>query len=394
MPDSPKIAAIVTCFYPRSHADVILMKFLKGFPTDEGLQKPRVTLASMYLDQRHGRDVGVGVAQANGIPLFGSIKEALTLGGKDLAVDGVLLIGEHGVYPENELEQTMYPRKCFFEQIAAVFGKSGRAVPVFNDKGLAYNRADSVWMYRRAQELDIAFMAGSSLPVSHRQPFLELPLDCPLEEALVIGWAGMEIYGFHTLEVLQCMVERRAGGESGVRAIEVVEGPDVWEAGRAGRWNREFFEIGLGCIESREAGRPEEKCPRPAFFDIEYRDGFHAQVLMLNTYVRDFAFVGRAGGDIVACDFYTQHGYPHAHFNYLGLNIEEMFVTGRPQYPVERTLFTSCMLDAVLHARAHPPRRIELPELDLRYRSYETLRWRPTRPRPAGANLDVWPHQW
>lgn len=402
MSDRPKIAAIITCFHPGSHADVILMKFLRGFPTDEGVQEPRVDIVSMYIDQLNGpevycRDVGQAVANTYKIPLYKSIKRALTLGGEELAVDGVLLIGEHGDYPENELEQTMYPRKCFFEQICAVFGASGRSVPVFNDKGLAYNRADSVWMYERAKELNIPFMAGSSIPVCHRKPFLEFPLDCNMEEVLTIGWAGMEIYGFHTLEAHQCMVERRKGGEAGVKSVDVIEGPGVWEAGKAGRWSEEFFEIGMNLLEDKEEGHPKddsEHCPLPIFMDIEHRDGFKSQVIMLNTFVRDFAFIGRVDGEIQACEFYTQRDYPHSHFNYLTLNIEEMFVTGEPQYPVERTLYSSTILDAVMHARARSPHRIELPELDVPYRSYEKLKWQPTEPRPTGANLEPWVYQW
>lgn len=93
-----KIAAIVTAYYPRSHADVIVTKFLKGFPADDGLRAPQVDIASMYMDQVHERDVGVELAKEHGVPIYNSIPKALTLGGKELAVDGVLIIGEHGDY--------------------------------------------------------------------------------------------------------------------------------------------------------------------------------------------------------------------------------------------------------------------------------------------------------
>ena len=104
---------------------------------------------------------------------------------------------------------------------------------------------------------------------------------------------------------------------------------------------------------------------------------------------------------MVATEFFAQgHGDeddvdgPYGHFAYLSLNIEEMFVTGEPQYPVERTLYSSSILDAVMHARARSPHRIELPELDVPYRSYEKLKWQPTEPRPTGANLEPWVYQW
>ena len=36
--------------------------------------------------------------------------DALCLGGSELAVDGVVIIAEHGKYPRNEKGQTRYPR--------------------------------------------------------------------------------------------------------------------------------------------------------------------------------------------------------------------------------------------------------------------------------------------
>ena len=60
MPTKKQIAAIVTAYYPASHADVIVTKFLKGFPTDDGLIPPRVDIASLYIDQIHERDIDVG----------------------------------------------------------------------------------------------------------------------------------------------------------------------------------------------------------------------------------------------------------------------------------------------------------------------------------------------
>ena len=81
----------------------------------------------------------------------------------------------------------------------------------------------------------------------------------------------------------------------------------------------------------------------------------------------------------------------HAHFSYLGLNIEEMFVSGRPTWPVERTLLTSGVLEAALTSRYEGYRRLETDWLDVAYESYDELPWRPLGPRPAGACLDPWP---
>ena len=139
----------------------------------------------------------------------------------DLAVDGVLIVAEHGDYAGNERHRHLYPRRYFFEQVCGVFAMSGRSVPVFNDKHLAYDWNDALWMYERARELDVPFMAGSALPLCSRGPELEHEPGTPIEEALSIGYIhpflfGLDSYGFHALEGLQCMVERRDGGESGI----------------------------------------------------------------------------------------------------------------------------------------------------------------------------------
>lgn len=382
MSNHKKIAAVVTTYHPRSHADVIVTKFMKGFPTDDGLIKPRVELASIYLDQIHENDIGQKLAAEHKVPIYQSIRQALTLGGKELAVDGVLLIGEHGDYPHNEKGQHMYPRRYLFEQICGVFASSGRATPVFCDKHLSYNWADAEWMYNRAQELSVPLMAGSSLPTCWRQPYLEYALDTELKEAIGIGYGGIESYGFHALETLHCMVERRKGGEVGVTAVQCLEGEEVWQAANAGIWSRQLAEAACAPMEEKPAGSMEEHCGNPAAFLIEYQDGFRAAVLMLNGYVSGFAFAGNVGDEIKGTAFNLQSGEPFAHFSYLSLNIEEMFVTGIPQYPAERTLLTTGILDAAMNSRYQGYKRIPTPYLDITYRSYEKAPTRPLEPHP------------
>ena len=395
MIDRKKIAAVITVYFPDSHADVMVTKFLKGFPTDEGLIEPRVEVVSMYIDQFPESDIGRGIAEEHGVPVYPSIREALTLGGDSLAVDGVLLIGEHGDYAWNEKEQQLFPRRYFMEQICGVMATSGRAVPVFNDKHLSYNWYDCQWMCARATSLGAPFMAGSSLPVAWRKPWLEHEKGVELQEALAVGFSGLDIYGFHTLEVLQCMVERRRGGETGVAAVTCLEGEAVWQAGEQGVWSRELAEAACGAIVEKPDGSMEEHCENPALFSVEYHDGLKGSVLMLTGYVTDLAYAAHhKNGTVEAAEFHCQgHGGVghHAHFSYLSLNIEEMFITGQPSYPVERTLLTSGMLEAALTSRYEGHRRLETDWLDVEYESYDQLRWRPKGTRPSGACLEPWP---
>ena len=245
----PRIAGVVTVYRQGSHADVLLGKFLpgRGIALDDGFHELRVELVAIYIDQigSQGPDIGVDLAEEHGVPVYPSIRQALCCGGAQLAVDGVLMIGEHGDYPWNEKHQQIFPRKYFMEQICGVFSESGRAVPVFSDKHLSHSWDDARWMVRRTAELGAPFMAGSSMVTAWRRPFLEHPLGCHITEAVVLGFSGLDIYGSHTLEVLQCMVERRAGGETGVRAVTYMEGEPVWEAGDAGVFSMEL--VGCAC---------------------------------------------------------------------------------------------------------------------------------------------------
>ena len=384
MASRKKIAAVITEYRVPAHADVIVGKFIKGFPTDDGLIEPQVDIVSMYLDQIPDNDIGLQVSKEYDIPIYQSISAALCLGGSELAVDGVLSIGEHGSYAYNEKGQHMYPRRFFFEQICGVFSTSGRSVPVFSDKHLSYNWRDSKWMYDRAQQLGVPFMAGSSIPLGWRDPWVEHELDAPIEDALVLSFGGIESYGYHGLEALQCMIERRSGGEAGLAAVQCLEGEAVWRAGADGLWSRELAEASAAAGETA-SGSMEESCDNPAAFLLEFRDGFKATLLQLNGYAKEWSYAARVDGQVLATGLRT-HGPPYPHFSYLGLNIEAMFLSGEPQYPVERTLLVSGALDALMDSRHRGHIRLDTPHLDVAYRSYETMPIRPTGPLPKGAS--------
>jgi hypothetical protein len=364
----PRVAAVVTEYRPRSHADVIVGKLLAGYLLDGVATTPRVRVVSMYVDQFPENDMARRLSQKHGLPIHRSIGEALTLGGDGLAVDGLLLIGEHGDYPTNEKNQKLYPRRRFFVEAAEVMARSGRAVPTFSDKHLSWSWPETEASWREARAMAMPFMAGSSLPVTWRRPPLELPLDADLPEALVIGYGPLESYGFHALETLQCMVERRQGGETGVGAVRCLRGPAVWEARRIGVWSRELEEAALARAQTKGAGGPEAHCPEPAAFQIEYRDGLRCTVLMLDGYLSEFAFAGRVGGELASTQFYLESQEPFGHFAFLVNRFEDMVLTGREPYPVERTVVTSGALSFLMESAYRYGARIETPELGIEYR--------------------------
>jgi hypothetical protein len=376
MAQRKKVAAVVTEYRKWSHADVIVGKILEGYNYDGGAG-PDLRLVSMYVDQFPPKDMSRDLATKHGFRLCDRIEDALWLGGKELAVDGVLIIGEHGTYRKNDKGQILYPRRRFFEEVARTFEKCDRSVPVFNDKHLAATWADAKWVYDRSRELFVPFLAGSSVPLTWRRPPLRLEKGCALAGAVQVGYGPFEGYGFHALEGLQCMVERRRGGETGVQAVQCVQGEEMWRTLDAGRWSKPLLEAALERVPSHAAGdyrAPTAKTEDAGVFLIEYRDGFRAAVAVLNGWL----YEGDGGAFTFACQlqdedkprstlFYLQQPDPFGHFAYLVKVIDSMIQTGHAPYPVERTLLTTGILDAVMTSRAENNRRVETPHLAIKY---------------------------
>jgi hypothetical protein len=263
----------------------------------------------------------------------------------------------------------MYPRRRFFDAIVATFRKYRRVVPVFNDKHLAYAWRDAKHMADTARAMNIPFLAGSSVPVAWRVPALALPRGCELTGALALGYGGQESYGFHALEGLQCMVERRRGGETGVAAVQAVSGDDIGKALEGRRWSRELLDAAVETTPLPRKGRPRDIDKRAVFFLLEYRDGLQAAVAMNTGLAAQFAFAGRIKGEERprATCFRLQEGPPYGHFAHLLRAIEHTIHTGKPAYPVERTLLTTGVLDALMQSAARGNRLVKTPELAIRY---------------------------
>lgn len=382
----PKRLAVVASIYRlRSHAQHFCDRFVVGYPYAGEWRRPNTVIASMYVDQRPWNDQSADRAREFGFVVYPTVAEALRCGGDRLAVDGVLLVVEHGDYPRNEKGQILYPRYELFKQIVRVFEEDGVAVPVYNDKHLSYSFAKAREMVADARRLAFPFLAGSSLPVTWRLPELELLLDCRIADALMVGVGGSDPMDYHALEAMQCMVERRAGGETGVAAVQLIEGPAVWAAGDAGRWSWRLLEAALSRSDSPlghtevdgrtqdliRTGELKRLVEKPAAYFVEYRDGLHATLLMLNGAVKDFLFAAQLAGEPEprSTQFFLTPGPNVTYSACLVAKIEEMIMTGVAPFPVERTLLVSGLLEACLTSRLESGTRQVTPQLDVTYRA-------------------------
>jgi hypothetical protein len=396
----PRVAALASVYFYLSHAYHIVGRFLDGFPDYDGqgidggqvgplgpnLHMPPFEVASLYIEQvSDATDLGRAKARKHGVRLSPTIADALTLGTGKLAVDAVLLIAEHGEYPLNARMQKLYPRGKYFREVLDVFRSAGRGVPVFIDKHLSYSRAEAQEMVDQAKALNVPLMAGSSLPVTWRIPPLEIPLGRTVKDVLVASRGNLEIFGFHALETLQCMAERRdlKGQPQGVKSVTCLEGDAVWDAADRGAWSWEMLRHALGRSHTVNPGdikqntrdfappplRDSATMVRvPTAFLVEYTDGLRATVLILNGHVDDTTVAVRAsdasGNETIVSTLVYLPAPPGASFfNPLVLRIEDFFKTGKPPYPVERTLLTGGMLDAALESRVGDHRPVATPEL-------------------------------
>jgi hypothetical protein len=392
----PKIAAVTTVYRKYSHAQHIVDRFLEGYGWNGAQHHPPMDLVALYVDQVGGDDLSRDrAARFPQMKIYPTIAETLTCGTGKLAVDGVVIVGEHGSYPRTEKGQVQYPRYQFFTQVLDVFKASGRSVPVFSDKHLSWNWKWAREMYDASKQLGFPFLAGSSLPVTWRIPAVDLPTGARVREAMCVCYGGVDSYDFHGLETIQCMVERRKGGESGVKWLRAYRREAFWEACRQRVWPLELMNAALTRSHTLTPARAgfndifptlddmQRLVKDPVAYRYEHQDGLSSTMLLMGGLVRDFNFSAYLDG--AAKPFSTQMYLPMPDgrttlanfFSPQVHHIETMILTGKAPYPVERTLLTTGLTAAGVDSLHAGQARVETPHLAITYRApSESTFWR------------------
>ena len=388
------LAIITTEWRYGTHAWHMGERFLVGYPHGSHWHQPPFDVVSAYVDQHPQNDLSRSRSQEFGFPLYPSIAEALRCGGKRLAVDAVLVIGEHGNYPRNDIGQKLYPRYEFFKQVVEVFRKDNRSVPMFNDKHLSWKWEWAQEMADTAREMGFAFLAGSSLPVTWRMPAIDLPYGSQVDEVMCVAIGGIDSYDFHALEVIQCMAERRQGGETGVAWVQGLRDDAVWSAMKTGSfqrggWDPELFQACL--CRSQTLAQPKtfshrkpsdeqigQWVKKPVAYRFQYNDGLCGTMLLMNGLVKDFTFAARLPDRETPLStlFYLPPNPNVVYSAALMSKVEETFLKGEACYPVERTLLTSGLVQAGIQSLA-ADKLIRTPYMKVRYQvPRESTFWR------------------
>jgi len=248
-----------------------------------------------------------------------------------------------------------------------------------------------------AHSRKIALLAGTPLCVTWRLPEVELPPATSLSEALIVVQAnpspgqtsppappsslrGAEL---HALEGLLPVVERRRGGESGVRSIRFLEGKELWKAGDKGNWFWPLLAAALSRSHSPQGdpvldGRTQDlvglglvpKLARnPRGWLLEHRDGLRSTILVLDGVVADFNFAVKAqDGSVVSAQLFRAPAPAEQHFSRLAAVMEEFFRSGVAPWPVERNLLIAGLLENFSQPSSRTGRVVPTPKLEVTYR--------------------------
>jgi hypothetical protein len=430
-----RLAILGSVYHLGSNLQTIGDRFLVGYPQEGDWHMPNVQVVSVYVDQRVRRadaaptefqrvmsgtdrrgqrlnaaehpssaqqsqqgqpsqtleelgamsDLSEMRSQEFGFRLCRNIPEALRRGGSRIAVDAVLAIAEQGgdyPYSSNDMGQILLPTYDWFQQCVHVFEEENHAVPYFNHKQLSFSFPEAQNMVETAERLKFPLLAGSSMPVTRRLPDVDIPLGAPVQEAVMVGVGRFDGMDFDALDAMQCMLERRKGGETGVKAVQLLEGDDVWAARKAGRWSEDLMSsalsrsdtpLGLTVLDGRTQdlaalGVLPQLVKDPAAYCIEYTDGTRATLLMLNGAIRDFNISARvAGHSLVSTQFFMPPAPNQTYSACLATKIEQMYQTRSAPYPVQRTLLTTGLLEACLSSRHRLNQRLETPQLAISY---------------------------
>jgi len=372
----PRIACCATFWgAPGSHADWIICKLMDGYWWQGAHTPSRVDVASVYIHQLDTSGLGQKVCKAKNVPIYKTVGEAVTLGGKELAVDGVVIVGEHGNYPTDLKGHWLLPRWWIYEQVVRVFEQSKRSVPVFNDKHLSYNWDDAKWMFDKSRELDFPLSGGSSIPVYFRKPEIEIAIDTPIRNSIMLGGASEEGGIFHCIDVLQAFVERRKGGETGVKAVQSIRGGEIWRWVERNPWAAKLLDSVAASFNFKK-GRFQQHARANACI-VEYNDGTKAAVIDARdvgwTYAAEIegqkepAIISMLGWPGPYAQYHASNAQPHW--------ITEMMVTRKEPFNAERLLLSTGITNHYMQSNwengrySAVGRRLETPVLNISYRS-------------------------
>ena len=375
-----KAAFLLEEFSTPSPSQQLLDRFLMGYPRNGELHKPAIGEVSAYLPPTSEGDFGMRREDFN-LKIAATVEQAVDGAG------GVVIVSRRPGAMANDR----------FAEIALARMPEGAAC--FIHGALSSNLERGRALAKLAASRRIALLAGTALSVTWRLPEMDLPPDTELSEALIVvqinsapaqpavtpqtgpqgTLAGAEL---NALEGLLPIIERRRGGEAGVRSVRLLEGDDVWRAGDRKLWSwpllaaalsRSHSPLGDSVLDGRTQdiaglGLVPKLARSPRAWLLEHRDGFRTAILVLDGVVGDFNLAVRAmNGHVFSAQLFRAPPPLEQHYSLLAAAVEDFFETRKSPWPLERNLLIAGLLEAFRNPATRSDGAVATPDLQGAY---------------------------
>jgi len=367
-----KVAFLLEEFSTPSPSQQLLDRFLMGYPRDGAFHKPAIGEISAYLPPTSESNFGMRDEDFD-LNVASTVEQAVE------GANGVVIVSRRPGATANDR----------FAEIALARAPEGAAC--FIHGALASNLERGRSLAKLASSRRIALLAGTPLCVTWRLPEMELPRETALAEALVVvqinpappgpqgTLAGAEL---SALEGLLPVIERRRGGEAGVRSVRLLEGDDVWRAGDRKHWSWSLLAAALSRSHSPQGdavldGRTQDiaglglvpkLARRPQAWLLEHCDGLRTSVLVLDGVVADLSFAVRATDSrVFSAQLFRAPPPVEQHFSLLAAAVEKFFLTRKSPWPLERNLLIAGLLETFRNPATRAGKTIATPELNVSY---------------------------
>jgi hypothetical protein len=175
--------------------------------------------------------------------------------------------------------------------------------------------------------------------------------------------------------------------------VQAYRGESFWKAYKEGVWPRDLTEAALCRSHTLTPAREgfndifptvedmQRLVRNPVAYRYQHEDGLMGTMLLMGGLVRDFNFAARLESGIFSTQMYLP--MPDGRttlanfFSPLVNGMEQMFLTGKATYPVERTLLTTGLTAAGVESLYRKQERLDTPHLAIKYQpTRESTFWR------------------
>lgn len=367
------IAVLGTVYRPLSCLYHLAGRFLHGAVRDGRSWLPDHFIQSLWVEQSPENDLSRGICKKFGIQRARSIPDALLRGGK-LAVNGVLIVAEHGNYPRNDRGQVLYPRAAMFRQVVAAFQTAGATAPVFVARQLSHRFEEAVEMVETAAKHAIPLMAGSAFSSIRTTPPRSAVGDSPIGDLLMAGCGPLESFGFDAMEWMHSMLARSFGRCPGIVSVRCRSGSDVWAAGDRGEWAWPLLHEALAHAQSANLGdvrdnvgsiaMPGMPATPPIGITVEFANGTRGTGLLLNGHLQEnVAALQHQDGRRFSCRIDTSPTPGLHHLNDHVAEIDQFVLRGQSPRPIAADLMCTGALERIMQSHAEADCKVITTEL-------------------------------